>query len=207
MNFIDEQNRARILFEFLDDLLQTLLEITAITGSGEQRAHVEREDRVIGERFRHLAFNDTLGQTFGDRRLAHAGIAHIKRVVLGAAAEDLDRAVDFVVTADQRVDLAVFRLFIEVDAIGLQRILLFLGGRSLFLRIAAARLVFTFGLISTARRARLRRARTLADAVGDVIDRIVTGHLLLLQEIGGVAFALGENGDEHVRAGHFLAAG
>ncbi|MNS92986.1 hypothetical protein D3C72_1271360 [compost metagenome] len=110
-------------------------------------------------------------------------------------------------TADQRIDLAVFRLFIEVDAIRLQRILLLLGGRSLFLGIAAARLVFTFGLISTARRARLRRARTLADAVGDVIDRIVTGHFLLLQEIGGVAFALGENGDEHVRAGHFLAAG
>jgi hypothetical protein len=43
--------------------------------------------------------------------------------------------------------------------------------------------------------------------MGDVVDRIVTGHLLLLQEIGGMAFALGENGHKHVRASHFLAAG
>ena len=207
VDFIDEQNRARIFFEFLDDLLQTLFEITAIAGPGEQRTHVEREDGVIGERLRHLAFDDTLGETFGNRRLAHARIAHIKRVVLGAAAEDLDGAVDLVVAADQRIDLAVFRLFIEVDAVSLQRILLLLGGRSVFLGIAAARLVFAFRFIGTARRARLRRAGALTDAVGDVVDRVVTGHLLLLQEIGGVAFALGENGHKHVRAGHFLAAG
>ena len=43
--------------------------------------------------------------------------------------------------------------------------------------------------------------------MADVVDRVVAGHVLLLQEIGGMAFALGENGDEHVGAGHFLAAG
>jgi hypothetical protein len=43
--------------------------------------------------------------------------------------------------------------------------------------------------------------------VADVVDRVVTGHLLFLQEIGGMAFALGEDRDEHVGAGNFLAAG
>jgi len=42
--------------------------------------------------------------------------------------------------------------------------------------------------------------------VRDVVDRVVAGHLLFLQEVGGVALALGEDGDEHVGARHLLAA-
>ena len=42
--------------------------------------------------------------------------------------------------------------------------------------------------------------------MADVIDCVVAGHVLLLQEIRGVTLALGENGDQHIGAGHFLAA-
>ena len=48
--------------------------------------------------------------------------------------------------------------------------------------------------------------RHLGDAVGDVVDRVEAGHVLLLQEIDGVALALGEHGHQHVGAGHLLAA-
>jgi hypothetical protein len=47
----------------------------------------------------------------------------------------------------------------------------------------------------------------LGEAVRDVVDRVVAGHVLLLQEIGGVALALGEDCDQHIGAGDFLAAG
>ena len=46
----------------------------------------------------------------------------------------------------------------------------------------------------------------LADAVADIGHRIEAAHVLLLQEIDGVAFALGEQSDEHVGAGHLVAA-
>ena len=49
--------------------------------------------------------------------------------------------------------------------------------------------------------------RSLGDAVADVIDRVVAGHVLLLQEIGGVALTLGEDRHQHVGAGDLLAAG
>ena len=58
------------------------------------------------QHLRHVALDDALGQALGDRRLADAGIADIERVVLGAAAQDLDGAVDLGVAADQRIDLA-----------------------------------------------------------------------------------------------------
>ena len=50
-------------------------------------------------------------------------------------------------------------------------------------------------------------ARTLGDPVTDVVDRVVAGHVLLLQEKCRVGLALGENRDQHVGAGHLLAAG
>ena len=62
-------------------------------------------------------------------------------------------------------------------------------------------------LVGAAHRTRFRHAGPFGDAVADVIDRVVARHVLLLQEIGGVALALGENRDQHVRAGHLFAAG
>ncbi len=156
VDFVDEQHGARIFFEFLDDLLQALFEIAAIAGAGQQRAHVEREDRGIGQCFRHLAFDDALGETFGDRRLADAGIADVERVVLGAAAQDLDGPVDLGVAADQRIDLAALGLLVEVDAVGLQRILLLLGAAFFLLAAARSRLALGLAVLGTARRARSR---------------------------------------------------
>ena len=37
----------------------------------------------------------------------------------------------------------------------------------------------------------------------DEIDRVVAGHVLLLQEVGGVAFAFGKDRDQHICTGHF----
>jgi hypothetical protein len=47
------------------------------------------------QHFRHVALDDALGQALGDRGLADAGIADIERIVLLAAAQHLDGAVDF----------------------------------------------------------------------------------------------------------------
>ncbi len=42
--------------------------------------------------------------------------------------------------------------------------------------------------------------------MGNVVDRIVAGHVLLLQEERGVGFSLGKNCHKHVGARHLLAA-
>ncbi len=60
-------------------------------------------------------------------------------------------------------------------------------------------------VVDAAHLARLGHAGALGDAMADVLDRVEAGHLLLLQEEGGVALALGEDRDEHVGARHLLA--
>src|SRR6185437_6462647 len=135
--------------------------------------------------------DDALGEPLGDRGLADAGFADEQRVVLLPAAQYLDRAVDLGIAPDHRIDLAVAGLLVEVDAIGLERLALLLG------ILVALGLGF---LVDAAHRAGFGHAGTLGDAMADVVDRVVTGHVLLLQEIGGVALALGEDRDQHVGA-------
>ncbi len=184
--------------QFLQHLLQPLLEIAAIARAGEQRAHVEREHGGGGQHFRHFGIDDALGEAFGDRGLADAGFADEQRIVLLAAAQHLDRAVDFGIAPDHRIDLAVARLLVEVDAIGLERLALLLGV------LGALGLGL---LVDAAHRARFGDARPLGDAVADVVDGVVARHVLLLQEVRGVALALREDRDQHVGAGHFFATG
>ncbi len=200
VDLVDEQDRAGQRLELGQHGLQPLLEIAAIARAGQQRAHVECEDGGVLEDFRHFVLDDAAGQALRDRGLADAGIADIKRVVLLPPAQDLDGAVDLHLAADQRVDLAVLGLLVEVDAVGVQRVV-----AALLPRLLAAVAVALF-LVGALRAALFAAARRLGDAVADIVDRVEAGHVLLLQEIDGVGFALGEHRDQHVGAGYFLAA-
>ena len=62
---------------------------------------------ALREHLGHLAPHDAQGQALGDGGLADARVADIERVVLGAAAQDLDGALDLGLAADQRVDPAL----------------------------------------------------------------------------------------------------
>ena len=55
---------------------------------------------------------------FGDGGLAHAGFADEDRIVLRAAAENLDDALDFVLAADDRIEFAFLGQLGQVAAKG-----------------------------------------------------------------------------------------
>src|SRR5262249_1552218 len=164
VDLVDEHDRAGRRLELLDHLLEALFEIAAITRTREQRPHVEREDGGIAQHVRHLAVDDAPRQSFRDRGLADAGIADEQRIVFLAAAEHLDGAVDLGAAADQRVDLALARLLVEVDAVRLERVALFLA----FLAALGVGL-----LLGAAHRPRLRHPRPLGHPVADVVERVM----------------------------------
>ena len=102
--------------------LQPLLELAAIFCAGDQRAHVEREQLLVLQRFRHVAVDDAERQALDDGGLADARLADQHRVVLGAAGEHLDGAADLLVAADDRVELALARRLGQVARVFLQRV-------------------------------------------------------------------------------------
>src|ERR1700719_363072 len=127
----------------------------------------------------------------------HARIADEQRVVLLAPAQDLNGAVDLLVAADQRIDLAVARLLVEIYTVIVERI-------ALLLRFLAGFLLGFF--VDAAGRARFGEPGPLGDAVTDVVHSIIARHLLLLQEVGGVAFAFRKDRHQYIRARHLLSA-
>ncbi len=108
VQLVDEQDDLALgIDDFLEHGLQALLELAPILRSGNQRAHVERDDFLFLQTLGNIAADDALRQALDDGGLADAGLADEHRVVLRAARQHLDHATDLVVAADDRVELAL----------------------------------------------------------------------------------------------------
>ncbi len=125
VQLVDEHDDVRVLGELLHDRLQALLELAAVLRPRDDERDVQGEDALVGQEVRHVAEHDLLRKTFDNRRLADAGFADQDRVVLGPPAEHLLDALEFVVSADERIQLVLHRRFGQVAAeLGEQRRLL-----------------------------------------------------------------------------------
>ena len=161
VHLVDEQDDVAIGgSDFGKHGLQPLLELAAIFGAGNQRAHVERHQLLVLQRFRDVAIDDAQRQPFGDRRLADTGFADQHRIVLGAARQHLDGAADLVVAADDRIELAGAGIGGQISRVLLQCVITLLGAR----RIGGP---------------------ALADVVDDLVQRLC-GHAGLGQDVGGL---------------------
>ena len=107
VDLVDEHDDVAAGADLLEHLLQALLEVTAVAGAGDQRAEVEGVELLVLQRLGHLAADDRLGQALDDGGLADAGLADQHRVVLGAPGQHLHQALDLLLAADDRVELAL----------------------------------------------------------------------------------------------------
>src|SRR5687767_2370590 len=69
MNFVYEQDGVGVIDQLLQYRFQPLLEVAAVLGSGEQRAHVEGVNAAALEDLRYVALDDAAREPFGDRCL------------------------------------------------------------------------------------------------------------------------------------------
>ena len=108
VQFIDKQDDpALLLGELVEHRFQALLEIAPELGASQQGAQVQRQDALVLEPLGHLAIDHSLGQALDDRGLAHPGLTDQHGIVLGPALQHLDGAPDFVVAANDRIQLAL----------------------------------------------------------------------------------------------------
>ena len=131
VDLVDERDDLAVgVLDFVEHDLQALLELAAVLRTGDHRAEVERDQALVLQRRRHVAGHDALRQPLDDGGLADAGLANQHRVVLGAAAQDLDDAADLLIAADHRVELAVACLGGQVGGVLLQRLVVAFGVRA-----------------------------------------------------------------------------
>ena len=123
VDLIDEQHDLALAGgDLLEHGLEPLLEFTPVFGAGNQGAHIQGNQLAVLQGRGHVAIDDPLGQALHDRRFADAWLANQDRVVLGAAREDLDRAANFLIAANHRIELALAGGSREIAAIFFQRL-------------------------------------------------------------------------------------
>ena len=101
MEFINEQYNLTIRATyFLHHPLHTFFEFTTILGTRDQPRHVESNNTLVGEDFRHIAFNNPHRQAFGNRGLTNTWLTNENRIVLGSPGKNLYNTLNFRTTAD-----------------------------------------------------------------------------------------------------------
>ncbi len=85
MNFIDKENNLALgADDFLQHSLESFFELAAIFRAGHQSADVQTDNAFVFQILRHITVNDTLRQTFHNRRLADTRFADQHRIIFGA---------------------------------------------------------------------------------------------------------------------------
>ena len=133
MYLVDEDDHVGVGLQFLHQGLQTFLELSAILRASHHTRHVEGEDALAEEHRRGMMLGDQLCQSFDDGTLTHTGLTDQDRIVLLPASQDLDDALDLLLTAHAGVEFAFSGRQGEVGAEGVEhgrlRVLLLLSGR------------------------------------------------------------------------------
>ena len=107
VQLVEEEHDVLRLADLLHHGLEPLLELAAVLGPGHEGAEVELEQALVDENIGHVVADDLLREPFDDRRLAHARLADEHGVVLRAAGEDLDDALDLLLAPDDRIELGL----------------------------------------------------------------------------------------------------
>ena len=116
VELVDEEDHVLGAADFVHHRLDALLKLTAVFCARDHQGQVERDDFLVAQEFGDIARDDFLRQPFGDRGLADAGLANQHRIVLGAAAENLNDALDFVGASDDRIQFILLGELGEIAA-------------------------------------------------------------------------------------------
>ena len=204
MELIDEQDDLALGFlHFFEHGLQAVLELAAVLGAGDQRAHVELDEVAVAQGARYVAGHDSLGDTFDDGSFTDARLADEHGVVLGATGQDLDGTTDLVGTADDRVELAGTGEVADVAAVLLQRLKLSLVLGRRHAVIATQLLVDLLDTLLGNASVAQHTAR-LALVLGKRHQQML-GHHKAVAHLGGLFLGLLDDANELIGKTHLLA--
>ena len=132
MHLVDDEDDVAGLAYLLYEPLHAALELAAELRARDEGREVEEVDLLVLELVGHAAVGYALGKALGDGGLADAGLADEAGIVLLAAVEYLDDALELLGAAYHGVQLALPGALGEVDAVVIQKLLL--GPRRRLLR-------------------------------------------------------------------------
>src|SRR5690606_14067948 len=189
VNLVDEGDDVAPRADLLRDLLEALLEVSAVAAAGDERAEVERVELLVLEGLGHVAAHDRLGEALDDGGLADAGLTDQHGVILRAAGEDLHDPLHLLLAPDDGIELAVARRLREVAtelvenlAAGLSALLLVRADLHLLLALVAG------------------------EQLDDLLANPVEVGAELHENLGGNALALADEAEQNVLGSDVVVA-
>ena len=107
MQLINKQDHVFGVLQLVEHALNALFKLAAVLGARNHTGQIERNQTLALQVLGYVAGHNLLCQALGNRSLANARVTNERRIVLGAAGQDLDDAVDLFLTADDWVKLAL----------------------------------------------------------------------------------------------------
>ena len=209
MDLVEKQDAVLRILRFLDELLEALLELSAVHRAGDHARHVERDHPLAAHPLRGVPGGDRLGEALHDGRLADARLADQHGVVLRAAGKDLENALNLGLASDHGIQLALGGGFCEIAPVGVEcgRLLLLVTFPFALLRVGG------FGFVRFVRCRRflvvvrpfgrfgIRRCGALAV---ERLEEGVGGDLVSEEDLRAHRFAFAQHGEHDVFGSHFV---
>ena len=107
VHLVDKEDHVAGFRHLVDRIADALLEVAAVFRAGHHAGQVKGNDPLAAQELRHLAGGDFQRKALRDRGFAHARLADQAGIILGAAAEDLDHALDLLLPPDDGIDPAL----------------------------------------------------------------------------------------------------
>ncbi|CAI8161959.1 MAG: Uncharacterised protein [Synechococcus sp. CC9902] len=107
VHLVDHQDHVSCGLDLLHDLFEPLLKFTPVLGTCNQQTDVESENTLVLEDVRNVSLLNPLSEAFSDGGFTNPGLTDQDGVVLGAASQNLDHTIDFVVSADNGIELGL----------------------------------------------------------------------------------------------------
>ena len=127
MDLIDEEDDASLtLGHFLNDTLQTLLELTFIHSSCNECAHIEAVELLVLQVLGHIATQDSVRESLYYCSLTRTWFTYKNRIILCPSRKNLQDSTNLIVSADDWVKLTCPSFVHEIASILLQALLFLL---------------------------------------------------------------------------------
>ena len=117
VHLVDDEDDIALLAYLLDKPLHAAFKLAAELRPRDERGEVEQEHLLILKLVGDVAHRNALRKPLGDGGLADARLADKAGVILLAAVQDLDNALQLLLAAYHAVELALTRTGGEVDAV------------------------------------------------------------------------------------------
>ena len=124
MHLVNDKNDIALLAYLLNKPLHAAFKLASELCACNKCGEVKQIDLLIAQLIRHLVEGNALRKPLGDRRLADTGLADETGVVLLAAVEYLNDALELLLPADHIVKLAGSCPVGEVNAVVVQKLFL-----------------------------------------------------------------------------------